>query len=74
MTVNADTPKVRVLSPYLTYVAAFVGASLISGGVVHFPLNKSYYGVVTVIGSIVFVVGAVAREILSGNGRPSSIK
>lgn len=70
MNAISSTSKVRVLSPYLTYVAAFVGASLVSGGVVHYPLNKSYYGALTVLGSVVFVLGAVAKEFLSGNGRP----
>lgn len=70
MTLTSDTAKVRVLRPYLVYVLLFVGAGMVSGGVVHYPLNKSFYGILTVVGGIVFVIGSLTDELLSGKGLP----
>lgn len=70
MTLNADNTKVRVLRPYLVYVLLFVGAGMVSGGVVHYPLNENFYGILAALGGIVFAIGSLANELLSGKGLP----
>ena len=72
MTFTTDTPKVRVLRPYLVYVLLFVGAGMVSGGVVHYPLNENFYGILAAFGGIVFAIGSVANELLSGKGLPKA--
>ena len=72
MTLTADTSKVRVLRPYLIYVLLFVGAGMVSGGVVHYPLNESFYGILAALGGIVFVIGSLANELLNGKGLPKA--
>lgn len=57
----------KVLRPYLGYVLNFVGAGMVSGGVVHYPLNEAFYGALTIIGSFVFTAGALLNEYLAGN-------
>jgi hypothetical protein len=72
MTLTTDTSKVRVLRPYLVYVLLFVGAGMVSGGVVHYPLNENFYGILAILGGIVFVIGSLANEVLSGKGLPKA--
>jgi hypothetical protein len=72
MTLTTDTSKVRVLRPYLVYVLLFVGAGMVSGGVVHYPLNENFYGILAALGGIVFAIGSVANELLSGKGLPKA--
>lgn len=63
-------PKATVLRPYLIYVISFVGAGMVSGGVVHYPLNENFYGALTIFGGVVFALGSLANEVLSGKGFP----
>lgn len=70
MSATSDTQKVKVLRQYLVYVISFVGAGMVSGGVVHYPLNENYYGALAVLGGIVFAVGSIANEVLSNKGFP----
>jgi hypothetical protein len=72
MSVITDNSKVRVLRPYLVYVLLFVGAGMVSGGVVHYPLNESFYGILAALGGVVFVIGSLANELLSGKGLPKA--
>lgn len=72
MTMNIESPKVRVLRPYLVYVLLFVGAGMVSGGVVHYPLNEGFYGILAVLGGFVFVTGSLANELLSERGLPKA--
>lgn len=72
MTINIESPKVRVLRPYLVYVLLFVGAGMVSGGVVHYPLNENFYGILAALGGLVFAIGSVANELLSGKGLPKA--
>ena len=55
-----------VFRPYLGYVFNFVGAGMVSGGVVHYPLNESFYGALSITGAFVFTVGAIVTEIVNG--------
>jgi hypothetical protein len=61
---NARTNS--VFRPYLGYVLNFVGAGMVSGGVVHYPLNESFYGALSITGAFVFTAGAVLTEIVNG--------
>lgn len=72
MTLTAEAAKVRVLRPFLVYVLLFVGAGMVSGGVVHYPLNENFYGILAVLGGMVFVIGSLANEALSGKGLPKA--
>ncbi len=55
------SPLVR---PYLGYVGYFVGAGLISGGIVHYPLDRSFYAVVAAAGVALFLAATVLNEIV----------
>lgn len=70
MSATSQIQKVNVLRQYLVYVVSFVGAGMVSGGVVHYPLNENYYGALAVLGGIVFAVGSIANEVLSNKGFP----
>lgn len=71
MSTFVEGSQSRLLRPYLVYVLSFVGAGMVSGGVVHYPLNESFYGTLAIIGGLIFAVGSVANEILSGKGFPN---
>jgi Ca2+/H+ antiporter len=72
MAITTDNTNVRVLRPYLVYVLLFVGAGMVSGGVVHYPLNENFYGVLAALGGIVFAIGSLANELISGKGLPKA--
>ncbi|MEU3629160.1 hypothetical protein [Streptomyces fradiae] len=55
---------------YIGYVLYFVGAGLISGAVVHHPLDPARYTVVAVIGVLVFLVATLVNEFLLAQDRP----
>ena len=55
-----------VFRPYLGYVLNFVGAGMVSGGVVHYPLNESFYGALSITGAFVFTAGAIVTELVHG--------
>lgn len=55
-----------VFRTYLGYVFNFVGAGMVSGGVVHYPLNESFYGALSIAGAFVFTIGAIVTEIVNG--------
>lgn len=74
MTLAVSHQKVNVLRPYLVYVVSFVGAGMVSGGVVHYPLNENYYGTLAMLGALVFALGALSNEVLTGNSLPKISK
>jgi NO-binding membrane sensor protein with MHYT domain len=45
---------------------------MVSGGVVHYPLNENFYGILAALGGIVFVIGSLASELLSGKSLPKA--
>ncbi|MFC9246066.1 hypothetical protein ACFT7S_19280 [Streptomyces sp. NPDC057136] len=55
---------------YIGYVLYFVGAGLISGAVVHHPLDPDRYTVVAIIGVLVFLVATLINEFLLAHDRP----
>jgi glucose dehydrogenase len=64
---EARTPLMR---PYLGYVGYFVGAGLISGGIVHYPLDPARYALVAVAGVVLFVAATVLNEVVLPRTRP----
>ncbi|ALV33082.1 hypothetical protein [Streptomyces sp. CdTB01] len=56
---------------YIGYVLYFVGAGLISGAVVHHPLDPARYTKIAVIGVLVFLVATVVNEFLLAADRPA---
>lgn len=66
----------RVAAPslYARYVGAmlyFVGAALIAGAVVHFPLDPPVYTVICGVGALVFLLGTVVNEFVFAAERPA---
>ena len=66
----------RVAEPslYARYVGAmlyFVGAALIAGAVVHFPIDPPVYTVICVVGALVFLLGTVVNEFVFAAERPA---
>lgn len=56
---------------YIGYVLYFVGAGLISGAVVHHPLDPTRYTKIAVIGVLVFLAATVVNEFLLATDRPA---
>ena len=56
---------------YIGYVLYFVGAGLISGAVVHHPLDPARYTMIAVIGVLVFLVATLVNEFLLAPDRPA---
>ncbi|TDU80390.1 hypothetical protein [Streptomyces sp. KS 21] len=55
---------------YLGYVGYFVGAGLISGAVVHHPLDPDRYTRIALYGALVFLAATVLNEFLLTRERP----
>lgn len=56
---------------YIGYVLYFVGAGLISGAVVHHPLDPARYTKIAVVGVLVFLAATVVNEFLLAADRPT---
>ncbi|MFD5624025.1 hypothetical protein [Streptomyces yangpuensis] len=48
----------------------FMGAALIAGAVVHYPINPSLYAIICVVGAFVFLLGTVVNEFVLADERP----
>ncbi len=60
-----ETPaKAPLVRPYLGYVGYFVGAGMISGGIVHYPLNPTYYAILVAAGVTLFLAATILNEIV----------
>ncbi|MDQ0605026.1 hypothetical protein QF037_009371 [Streptomyces canus] len=59
-----------LLADYLGYAATFVGAGLISGAIVHHPLDPARYTVIAVVGAGVFLFATVLNEFVLTKQRP----
>ena len=51
-----------LFAQYGKYVALFVGAGLISGSVVHFPLAPVRYAIIGAVGALLFAIASVVTE------------
>ncbi len=60
-----------LIGPYLGYVGYFVGAGLISGGIVHHPLAPARYTLIAVAGVSVFLLATVINEVVLAPTRPA---
>lgn len=61
-------------SVYARYVGAmlyFVGAALIAGAVVHYPIDPPVYTVICAVGALVFLLGTVVNEFVFAAERPA---
>jgi hypothetical protein len=61
-------------SLYARYVGAmlyFVGAALIAGAVVHYPIDPPVYTVICIAGALVFLLGTVVNEFIFAAERPT---
>lgn len=65
----------RYLGLYLKYVALFVGAGLISGSIVHYPLDKTRYIIIGAVGAVLFALASTFGDARAkGNGAASLVK
>lgn len=62
--------RTPLLGDYLGYTATFVGAGLISGAVVHHPLDPARYTLIAVVGAAVFLFATVLNEFVLTRQRP----
>ncbi|MET7911778.1 hypothetical protein ABZS98_26610 [Streptomyces avermitilis] len=68
---KAQSSRKRPLAArYLGYVGYFVGAGLISGAVVHHPLDPDRYTRIAAYGALVFLAATVLNEFLLARERP----
>lgn len=49
----------------------FLGAALIAGAVVHYPINPSLYAIICVVGAFVFLLGTIVNEFVLADERPA---
>ncbi|MEU0715757.1 hypothetical protein ABZ498_01080 [Streptomyces lavendulocolor] len=63
--------KNALLARYLGYVGYFVGAGLISGGVVHHPLDPARYTRIAVYGALVFLAATLLNEYILAEKKPT---
>lgn len=56
---------------YIGAMLYFMGAALIAGGVVHYPIDPPQYAVITAIGALVFALGTVFNEFVLAPVRPT---
>ena len=57
--------------PYLGHVGYFVGAGLISGGIVHQPLDPARYTTIALAGVAIFIGATVLNEFVLAPVRPT---
>ncbi|MFD5325186.1 hypothetical protein [Streptomyces sp. NPDC127092] len=68
---KAGSSRKRPLAArYLGYVGYFVGAGLISGAVVHHPLDPDRYTRIAAYGALVFLAATILNEVLLTRERP----
>jgi hypothetical protein len=59
---------------YTRYIGAmlyFMGAALIAGAVVHYPIDPPQYTVICIVGAFVFMLGTVFNEFILATERPN---
>jgi hypothetical protein len=64
-----DTPP--LWARYISAMLYFMGAALIAGGVVHYPIDPPQYTVICIIGAVVFALGTVFNEFVLAPERPT---
>ncbi|NWF24701.1 DUF3784 domain-containing protein [Streptomyces sp. PKU-EA00015] len=49
----------------------FMGAALIAGAVVHYPIDPSLYAIICAVGAVVFLLGTIVNEFVLADERPA---
>lgn len=65
----------RTPSLYARYIGAmlyFMGAALIAGAVVHYPIDPPQYTVICIVGALVFLLGTIVNEFVLASERPNA--
>lgn len=65
----------RAPSLYARYIGAmlyFMGAALIAGAVVHYPIDPPQYTVICIVGALVFLLGTIVNEFVLATRRPNA--
>jgi hypothetical protein len=57
--VPATSSAGKVTGLYARYLGLFVGAGLMAGAVVHFPLAPFRYAIMGIVGAIIFAIGSI---------------
>lgn len=60
--------------PFIGYLLYFVGIGQIAGGVVHYPIDPSYFTRMALIGVVVFLAGTWINEVMLAPVRPSAAR
>jgi hypothetical protein len=68
-TEKATTPP--LWARYVGAMLYFMGAALIAGGVVHYPINPMQYTIICIVGAVVFALGTVFNEFVLAPERPT---
>jgi uncharacterized membrane protein len=49
---------------YIGYVGMFLGIGLISGSIVHLPIDPTRYTIIMVVGVVLFIIASILNEII----------
>lgn len=63
----------RYLGLYVKYVALFVGAGLISGSIVHYPLDKTRYIIIGAVGAVLFALASTFGDARAKTRGPAAM-
>lgn len=66
-----DKPK-PVVGDFIGYASTYVGAALISGAVVHHPLDPSRFTAIAIIGAVVFLLATAFTEFVINRQRATT--
>lgn len=61
----------NIYSRYVGAMLYFMGAALIAGGVVHYPLDPQLYTIICAVGAFVFLLGTIVNEFILAVERPT---
>ncbi|EON22085.1 MULTISPECIES: hypothetical protein [Nocardioides] len=59
-------------SRYIGAMLYFMGAALIAGAVVHYPIDPLQYTVICIVGAFVFLLGTIVNEFILATERPNA--
>ncbi|MCJ0867797.1 hypothetical protein [Streptomyces sp. AP-93] len=68
---RAPFDKKALPARYSGQMLYFMGAALIAGAVVHYPINPSLYAIICVVGAVVFLLGTIVNEFVLADERPA---
>jgi hypothetical protein len=54
----------KIVSRYLVYIVYFLGVGMVSSGIVLMPFNHMRYGIILVIGLVLFSTGSFINEVI----------